>query len=165
MLQHVNGKFIERGSQAKINKNTQGRGALLADFNADGQLDLMVINREAPVSVFRNLGQEKAWGHAPLGNWLAIELKQNGVNRQAIGARLVIKTGNLTQTRTVSVGGGHAAHANGFVHVGLGVATRAVVRVRWPDGSWSHEYRVFANQHAVLDRDAASASYWYPLND
>lgn len=162
LLGHPDGGFLEAGAQAAINLPTQGRGALIADFNADGHLDLMVINREAPVSVFRNLGVKEAWGARPSGNWLAIELQQDEVNRQAVGARIVIKTGNLTQTRTVSVGGGHASDVNGFIHVGLGVAERATVRVRWPNGDWSHEYRVFANQHAILKRDAVKPIYWYP---
>jgi hypothetical protein len=34
--------------------------------------------------------------------------------------------------------------------------------VRWPDGQWSHPYRLFANQHAVIDRGAAEARYWRP---
>jgi len=164
LLGHPGGGFFESGSIVGLNKATQGRGALISDFNVDGQLDLMVINREANVSVFRNLGVQESWGTRPMGNWLSIELNQPGVNRQAVGARIVVKTGNLSQTRTVSVGGGHAAGANGFIHVGLGVAERAVVRVRWPDGNWSHAYRVFANHHAVLKRDADTAIYWYPVD-
>ncbi len=162
LLQHPDGGFVEAGALAGINLPTKGRGALVADFNADGQLDLIVINREAPVSVFRNSGVAEHWGTRPLGNWLAIELQQPDQNRLAIGARVVVKTGNLSQTRTVSVGGGHSAGVSGFVHVGLGVAERASVRVRWPDGKWSHEYRVFANHHVVLQREVADAVYWYP---
>lgn len=162
LLQHPEGGFVEAGASAKVNLPTQGRGALVSDFNRDGQLDLMVINREAPVSVFRNLGVSETWGSRPMGNWLAIELKQPNVNTQAIGARVVVKTGNLTQSRTVAIGGGHAGGANDFLHVGLGVAERATVRVRWPDGSWSHPYRVFANHHVVLARESESAVYWYP---
>ncbi len=163
LLQHPGGGFVEAGMESRINLPTQGRGALISDFNADGQLDLIVINREASVSVFQNIGVAESWGSKPLGNWLAIELQQTETNPQAIGARVVIKTGNLSQSRTVSVGGGHAAGSNGFLHIGLGVAERATVRVRWPDGDWSHEYRVFANHHAVLKRDADKAIYWYPV--
>jgi len=162
LLAHPDGGFLEAGAKAKINLPTQGRGALVTDFNVDGLLDLLVINREASVSVFRNLGVKESWGTRPSGNWLAIELQQEDANVQAVGARIVIKTGNLSQTRTVSVGGGHAADTNGFTHVGLGVAERATVRVRWPNGDWSHEYRVFANHHTIIKRDADKAVYWYP---
>jgi len=165
LLQRAEGGFFEAGALARVNKPTQGRGALVADFNVDGQLDLMVINREAPVTVFRNKGVQEAWGTRPLGNWLAIELKQPSPNPSAVGARILIKSGNLTQTRTVTIGGGHAAGSVGFIHVGLGVAERASVRVRWPNGDWSHEYRLFANHHAVIERDVDTSVYWYPPQD
>ena len=159
LLQRADCGFTEVGSVAKLNLPTQGRGALIADFNVDGLLDLMVINREAPVSVFRNLGARSA-SAKQLGNWLAIELYQSGANRQGVGARIEIKTSDSTQIRTVSVGGGHAAGTNGFVHIGLGEAKSARVRVRWPDGSWSEDYSVLANRHAVLARESSVVSYW-----
>lgn len=162
LLQQPDGGFLEVGDLAKINLPTQGRGALVSDFNIDGQLDLMVINREAPVSVFRNLGAEANEGAKALGNWLAIELQYPAVNQQAINARVEITANGVTQIRTVSVGGGHAAGTNGFIHVGLGDAEGAVVRVRWPDGRWSFDYPVFANRHALLERDSPNATYWYP---
>ena len=34
----------------------------------------------------------------------------------------------------------------GFIHVGLGTAERAEIRMRWPDGEWSHTYRVIRQQ-------------------
>ena len=54
---------------------------------------------------------------------------------------------------------------SGFIHVGLGVAERAIVRVQWPDGSWSAPYRLFANNFAVLSRDDDRVRYWYPPAD
>jgi len=112
--------------------------------------------------VFRNTGLVDSQGVKTLENWLAIELLQTENNRQAIGARIEIITDDLTQVRTVSVGGGHASGSNGFMHVGLGDATRAAVRVRWPDGSWSTAYSVVANRHATLERNATEATYWNP---
>lgn len=162
LLQHPDGGFTEVGGLAEINLPTQGRGALVTDFNVDGQLDLMVINREAPVSVFRNLGAKNIAAAKPLGNWLAIELQFPDINPQAINARVEITANGVTQNRTVSVGGGHAAGTNGFMHIGLGDAEGAVVRVRWPDGRWSFDYPVFANRHAVLERNSRNPTYWYP---
>ncbi|MDD9908341.1 MAG: CRTAC1 family protein [Ahrensia sp.] len=154
--------FTERGAEAGIALDRKGRGAVIEDFNADGMLDLLVVNRGSPTSLFRNRGARADWGHRSMGNWLAIELQNTGANRNAVGAKIHIKTGNLNQTRIVQIGGGHASGQLGFVHVGLGVAERARVRVQWPDGEWSHEYRVFANNFTVIDRAEDSAQYWYP---
>ncbi len=159
-----NGKkaFSEAGAEAGIDKPTRGRGAIVEDFNADGMLDLLVINRKENVSLFRNLGSKTRWGHRPMGNWLALELQNGKINRNAVGAKIAIKTGNLTQTRTIQVGGGHASGQAGFVHVGLGVAERASIRIKWPDGEWSHQYRVFANNFVVVRKNSREPLYWYP---
>ena len=155
-------KFYEAGLAAGIALPRHGRGASLHDFNADGLLDLMVVNRKDPVSVFRNLGAKTAQGTQLMGNWLQIELAQHGSNRNAVGATIAIKTGVPSQIRRIQVGGGHASGESGFVHVGLGVAERATIRIQWPDGQWSAEYRVFANQFVLIKKDDPQVRYWYP---
>ena len=95
-----------------------------------------------------------------MGNWLKVELAQKDINRNAVGAKISVKIGNRTIVRDVLSGAGHASGQIGPVHVGLGVAERARVRVRWPDGSWSHAYRVFANSHVVIEKGTAEAKYW-----
>ena len=157
--------FAEAGKEAGIALPRKGRGAAVVDLNLDGALDLVVVNRSQPVSVFRNCGAKAGDTTRPLGNWLHIRLAQPAPNRNGIGAILNVKTGNHSMTRKLAVGGGHASGSAGWVHVGLGTAERAEVRVKWPDGFWSHPYRVFANQFVVIARDAEKAAYWYPLDD
>lgn len=154
--------FIEAGKRAGIALMRRGRGAALVDLNLDGMLDLVVVNREAAVSLFRNRGARRSFGDVPLGNWLEVELLQPTLNRNAVGARISVKTGNHTMDRTVAVGGGHASGQAGFIHVGLGTAERAEIRVRWPDGEWSHSYRVFANNFVRIERGKPDAEYWLP---
>ena len=162
LLGGSDGKFTEAGHFAGIDLPTKGRGASIADFNMDGMLDLLVVNREHNVSLFRNMGAKTAWGTRPMGNWLEIELAQKGANRDAVGATISVKTGNTTRIRKIEIGGGHASGRLGFVHVGLGVSERAAIRVQWPDGEWSAPYRVFANNFVRIDRGAEQAKYWLP---
>jgi hypothetical protein len=164
LLGQFNGKFAEAGDLAGIALNRKGRGALIDDFNLDGNLDILDINRGSNVTLFRNLGARREDGGVmPMGNWLEAKIKQSGPgNVDAVGATINIKTGTKVQTRTISVGGGDASGHAGFVHVGLGTAERAELRVTWPDGEQSAPYRVFANQFVVIERGAKSASYWYP---
>ncbi len=162
LLGNHDGQFSEQGDTAGIALDRRGRGATVADFNVDGLLDLLVVNRAGPVSLFRHTGFKSEFGPRVGGNWLSIELNQKNGNRHAVGARLSIKTGNVVQTRRVSIGGGHASGKVGFIHAGLGVAERATVRVQWPDGEWSAAYRVFANQFVVITRGDEHVSYWYP---
>ena len=156
------GVFREAGEAAGLALPTRGRGGAVADFNSDGMLDLLVINRDAPASLFRNLGWQREAGFGPMGNWLALALRQPPPNRDAVGAKVQVRVGDRVLTRTVQIGGGHASGGLGWVHVGLGTAPRAEVRVRWPDGAWSHPVRVLANQFAVIGRGAAEARTWLP---
>ena len=162
LLGCFDGTFVEAGDLAGVALPTKGRGSAVVDLNMDGMLDLVVVNRGQPASVFRNLGGRTEGAPRPMGNWLEIELQQEGGNRDSIGATITVKSGNDTRTRTVQVGGGHASGQLGFVHVGTGTAERAEIRVKWPDGEWSPPYRVFANNFVVIKRGADGASYWYP---
>ncbi|MEX0347253.1 MAG: CRTAC1 family protein [Rhizobiaceae bacterium] len=165
LLGSVSGEFREAGEPAGIAKATKGRGAVIDDFNHDGLLDMLIVNRGSPASLFQNTGVQSGSNKnrlIPAGNWLQIELHQDGYNRDAVGARILIKSGNSTRVRTIAVGGGHASGRLGFVHAGLGVAERAEIRIQWPDGEWSPPYRVFANQFVRISRGAPAARYWIP---
>lgn len=157
----ADGVFSEQGDAAGIALDTRGRGANVVDLNADGLLDIVVVNRTENVSVFRHTGMQYNDTTRAGGNWLKIELQQDGANRNAVGARLSVKTGNLVQSRRIQVGGGHSSGMAGFVHVGLGVAERATVRVQWPDGEWSAPYKLFANRHIIIKRDQNHALQWF----
>lgn len=155
--------FVEVGDHAGIALDRRGRGAGMADFNMDGLIDLVVVNRAGPVSLFRNTGAGDAATPRPLGNWLGVEIRQpRQANGHAVGAKISVKIGNRTIVRDVQVGAGHASGQLGFVHFGLGVSERAQVRIKWPDGDWSHGYRVFANTHVLIERGSEKARLWYP---
>lgn len=162
LLGQASGKYREVGLEAGIALDTRGRGAMVVDLNMDGMLDLVVINRGKPVSLFRNRGAKTPTQPRIMGNWLQIELRQKGANRSAVGATISVKSGNTTRTRKVQIGGGHASGNLGFIHIGLGVAERASVRIKWPDGAWSAPYRVFANNFVMIERDQPNPRYWYP---
>lgn len=155
-------RFTEFGDRAGVALNRRGRGAVVVDLNLDGMLDIVVVNRAAPASVFRNRGASIGPRYRLLGNWLAVDLEQDDANRDAVGATVTIRIGNRTIVRTRQIGGGHASDQLGWMHAGLGTAERATVRIQWPDGAWSHPYQVFANQFVIIRRGEERATYWYP---
>jgi enediyne biosynthesis protein E4 len=127
LLQKPDGTFIEAGDRAGVGSVAMSRGAALADFNMDGLLDLVVVNRHQPAQLWRNVTPD------PLP-WAALRLTQQGANRDAIGAWVEVRRGDTITRREVTVGGGHASGQLGWLHFGLGTATAAEVRVIWPDG-------------------------------
>lgn len=156
------GTFTESGEAAGVVAFDRARGAALVDLNLDGLLDMVVVNREAPVTVRRNVGTGDAAHPAAMGHWLALRLHQPAPNTDAIGAWVEVKVGGRTVTREVTVGGGHAGGQLGWLHTGLGPATTVEVRVLWPDGEVGPWVTVDADQFVVLDRSAVTAERWTP---
>ena len=147
LIGQPDGTFAEGAVDAGVASMARSRGAALVDLNLDGMLDLVVVNRVEDTQVWRNTG--------PAGNWLGLQLRQTGVNQDAVGARLEVTIGDHVLTRDVLIGGGHAGDQLGWVHIGLGESPVATVRVRWPDGATSEYKDVPANRFVVLDRDGS----------
>lgn len=146
LLQMPDGSFQESAHLAGLADPERARGAALVDLDGDGRLDLVVINRRAPARLYHNVTPE-------VGNWLAIDLRQNTANRFAIGARVTIETEEGQQWQEVSIGGGHAGGQLVPLHFGLGPAQRAVLRIVWPDGHESMEQIDRVNQVISVHRD------------
>ena len=156
------GTFVEAADQAGILRFERGRGAALADFNLDGQLDLVEVNYGAPTVLWRNVGAGTAAAPTPMGHWLMLDIQQPGPNRDAIGAWVDVRIGDVTVRHELTIGGGHIGGQLGWLHVGLGTAMSAAVRVVWPDaeeGPWLH---VTADQFAIVERGAAAVQPWSP---
>ncbi|MGB3556264.1 MAG: CRTAC1 family protein, partial [Jannaschia sp.] len=118
-------RFREVSVSAGLASTDRGRGAALADLDRDGRLDLVVVNRRAPMRVWRNVSEV---GHA-----LFVTLSQPGGNSGAIGAWVEVRTEAGMQVQERMLGGGHAGGAAGPLHFGIGDRT-AELRVTWPDG-------------------------------
>ncbi len=156
------GTFVEGAPAAGVVSYDRARGAALVDLNLDGLLDMVVVNREAPVTVRRNVGGGDATTPAAMGHWLSVRLAQPAPNGDAIGSWLEVKIGDRTITREVTVGGGHASGQLGWLHTGLGSATTAEVRVQWPDGEVGPWITVPADGFVLIERGAAEATPWTP---
>jgi hypothetical protein len=132
MLGSSAGRFTDAAAEAGLMNVQRGRGGLLVDLNADGLLDAVIVNRWDKAKLWRNVGAGSAAEPKPLGHWLQVRPRQDGGNRDAIGAWLEVESLGRVQRRELVVGGGHASGLLGYQHVGLGTATRARVRVLWP---------------------------------
>jgi hypothetical protein len=87
--------------------------------------------------------------------------EQSGPNRDAIGSWIQVRFGDHTVERELTIGGGHASGELGWVHVGLGGADSAEVRIRWPDGEVGAWHEVDANRFVTIPRDGEPTT-WTP---
>jgi enediyne biosynthesis protein E4 len=162
LLGRPDGTFTESADAAGLVTFARVRGAALADFNLDGMLDLIEVNRRELVKVWRSVGTGDATGPAAMGSWIALQLQQPGSNRDAIGSWIEVRVGRYTIERELTIGGGHAGGQLGWVHFGLGTATRAQVRLQWPDGEKGPWMTVDANQFLTIRRGSDQAETWLP---
>jgi enediyne biosynthesis protein E4 len=159
LLGQPDGTFAEGAEEAGIVSFDRGRGAAVADLNLDGLLDLVEVNYQAPVRLWRNTGSGTD-GAPALGHWLGIELSQPGANRDAIGSWIEVRSGDHATQRELTVGGGHASGRLAPAHFGLGAADTADVRVTWPDGETGEWIAVAADQYVTIDRQTSEISPW-----
>ena len=146
LMQRPDGTFAEASVAAGIATTERARGAALADLDGDGRLDLVVVNRRAPMEIWQN-------ETAGTGNWLAVDLRMDGPNTRAVGAWVELRTAGGVRSREVTVGGGHAGGQAGPLHFGLGASERAELRVLWPGRGWSDWTAVAANRVVTLHAD------------
>jgi hypothetical protein len=112
-----------------FHKPLVGRGCLFADFDLDGDLDILIAAcGEKP----RLLENQQSSGH----NWIRFRLEGSKSNRDAVGSVVEIKAGGLTQRRMVCAARSYISQSDLSVHFGLGKAASIdSVTIRWPDGS------------------------------
>ncbi len=145
LMQAADGRFHEAGGVAGLASMERGRGAILTDLNLDGRLDLVVMNRKAPMEIYQNVTPDH-------GNWLLVELEQSGANRDAIGAWIEVDASGVIQHREVTVGGGHVSGWIGPQHFGLGAVHEVRLRIIWPDGLKTEWLPIQANQRLTIKR-------------
>lgn len=157
MIRQPDGKFAEVGADAGIDSFNRARGAAVVDLNADGLLDIVIVDRMANVRVYRNVGAGTAAAPLPMGSWVDVELRDSGANRDAIGAWVEVRADGSVQQRELTIGGGHVSGELVPLHFGLGQSSTAEVRIMWPDGTQGDWQPVTSNHTYLIERDAPPA--------
>lgn len=105
-----------------------GRGAAVADYDNDGDLDLAVSNCGQPAQLLRNEGGNRQ-------HWVALQLRGQQSNRFGFGARVCLSTSRGTQVREVGNTASYLSSNDFRLYFGLG-RERIIRRleVRWPSG-------------------------------
>ncbi len=113
--------------QAGIDESVDGsNGVCAGDLDADGRVDLFIPRTALPNVVLTN-------GLVTTNHWFKLRLAGGGTNTSAIGARIVLTAGGITQSRLVTSGGGLGSVLE--QHFGLGAATTVdQVDIYWPSG-------------------------------
>ena len=80
LIGQPDGTFVEGAEAAGIVGFDRSRGAALVDLNLDGMLDLVVVHRRENVTLWRNVGEGTGEEPSPMGNWIAVRVRQPAPN-------------------------------------------------------------------------------------
>jgi enediyne biosynthesis protein E4 len=152
-LNRGDGTFADRTAPAGLGALplASRRGAAFGDVNDDGAVDVLVLNVGEPPSLLLNRLHN---GH----HWIAFALTGTKSNRAAIGARLVARTGPLSQLAEVRGGTSYLSQNDLRAHFGLGRSARLdSLDVRWPSGRVDHWSDLEADRLHVLEEGKAPA--------
>ena len=135
---------ISRELDGDLTVPNSARGAAFGDYDNDGDIDIVVINTNAPPNLYRNDGGNRR-------HWIGFRLVGDTSNRDAIGARVEIDAGGRTRVGEVRSGGSYLSHNDLRVHFGLGETERVdEIRIRWPSGGTETLDGVDADRYVTI---------------
>ena len=142
------GTFCDASGQAgsALLERRVSRGVAVGDLFNDGQMDIVVEDLDGKSMLLRNHGVAGT-------HWVSFELAGTKSNRLAIGARLKIMAGGMTQTEQIHSGGSYLSQHDLRVHFGLGTSDKIeLVEIHWPSGAVDVLKNLAADQsYSVLE--------------
>ena len=148
LLNQTDGTFCDASDQAgsALAQPRVSRGLAVGDLFNDGQMDIVIGDLDGSPALLRN-------GGIAGRHWVGFELAGTKSNRLAIGAKLKLVAGGMTQTDEIHSGGSYLSQNDLRVHFGLGNATSIdVLEVRWPSGAIDTVKSLAADGHyAILE--------------
>lgn len=129
------------------------RGTAFDDLDNDGDIDAVIANSRERPTVLRNLFGE-AGGRE---HWLQLRLCGVATNRDGVGARVRVVTGDVTQIDEVHSGRGYQSHWGSRLHFGLGTHAHVErIEIRWLGGGTQVLTDVAADQQLTITETRAA---------
>ena len=126
------------------------RAAGFDDLDNDGDVDVVILNSRRGPTILSN---ESASGN----HWIEIRLRGTKTNRDGVGARVKVVTGDLTQIDEVHSGRGYQSHHGMRLHFGLAGRERVDrIEVRWIGGGVDLLHDVDADQFITVTEGESS---------
>ena len=142
------GSFCDASEQSgqAIVEPRLSRGLAVGDLFNDGNMDIVVEDLDSGPMILRNPG-------IPGHHWISFELAGTKSNRMAIGAKVSISAGGVTQMAEIHSGGSYLSQHDVRVHFGLNSSVMVEkIQIRWPSGTVDNITNLPADKfYAVLE--------------
>lgn len=149
--------FSDQTSRWGLDEPNFSNGAVYADLDNDGDLDLVINNIDDPASVYENKIIERPF-------YLDVKCKGNEKNRSGIGAKIIVHQGDKVQHFVNNPYRGYISSVSPIVHFGLGVETLIdSVEIYWPGNRRQVIHKPAPNQ--LLTVDIKDAVAYQPANN
>ncbi len=140
------GQFEDQAAKLGLDDTEQGRGVVCADFDNDGDVDILQLHRSTVVAatLWRN--------DTDSNNFLSVKLIGAAPNTEAAGARITITYGGVTQMREICIASNFVSQNPTVQTFGLGIAAQVdELTVQWPDGRETVLTNIQAGQFMTVD--------------
>ncbi|MFT6323546.1 MAG: hypothetical protein ACI9GM_000334 [Salibacteraceae bacterium] len=132
-----------------LNKPSFSNGAAYADFDNDGDLDLVVNNIDHEAFIYKNVSKTK--------NYVAFKFKGTANNASGIGTKVTVISSNGTQVAEHYLTRGYQSSSYNKLHFGVGNSqTIDSVLVEWPNGITSVLTDVAVNQTVLIEESIST---------
>jgi hypothetical protein len=140
-----------RAGQA-LQQPVVGRGAAYADYDGDGDLDLLVTSNGGPARLLRNDGGNR-------NHYLRVRTVGSRSSRDGIGARVTLTTASgVKRWGLVKTGSSYCSQSELPLTFGLGADTRVPrVEVAWPSGRVDVLNDVAADRTVIVEEGTGPA--------
>jgi hypothetical protein len=124
------------------------RGAAFADFDHDGDLDILMTTNNGPACLYRNDGGNR-------NNWVSVRLSGTKSNRSALGAVVRIESASGKQWNMVRSGGSYCSQSDLALTFGLGKDDKiGKLSVEWPSGGRQSFTGLAVNRFYAIDESS-----------
>ncbi len=142
------GSFTDVAQSEGISGDDPKEAAAYADFNNDGFLDIYVATTDKINSqkerLYKNSGNKN--------HWLTVKLTGEKSNKDAVGARIILKSSGKTQIREVKTGSSFISQNSLWQTFGLGSAVKIdAVEIHWPSGIKTILHDIKPDQNLVVN--------------
>ncbi|RAI91526.1 VCBS repeat-containing protein [Algoriphagus yeomjeoni] len=156
-FRNINGiQFENQSKNWGLDTPGNSNGAVYADLDQDGDLDLVINNLNEPAQIFRNMTSDRSQS-----NFIQIKLKGLEGNQDGIGARVTVYQNGQINFQEQQIYKGYQGNVSSILHFGLDNEKVDSIEVRWKNSKINRIKNVGINQ--ILEVSEADAEIEYRI--